>query len=142
VRLPPSVHDLGAQGLVSMMIATARRTGVSAYVGDGANRWPAVHRRDAARLFRLGLERGEAGQRLHAVGEEGVSHKAIAEAIGAKLGIPVRSLEPGEAPGHFGFIAFAIANDMPSSSAVTQETLGWRPTHPGLVEGLMGDYLG
>jgi nucleoside-diphosphate-sugar epimerase len=141
VRLPPSVHDLQAQGLVSMLIAMARQNGVSAYVGDGANRWPAVHRRDAARLFRLGLEHGQPGQRLHAVGEEGVSLRSIAEAIGEKLGVPARSFAPDEAAAHLGFFAGPAANDMPASSAVTQDSLGWRPAGPGLVEGLLGDYL-
>jgi nucleoside-diphosphate-sugar epimerase len=135
------VHDKGAQGLVSMLIATARQTGVSAFVGDGANRWPAVHRRDAARLFRLGLERGQPGQRLHAVAEEGVSLRSIAEAIARKLGIPTRSLDAGQAADHFGWLAMIIGNDVPSSSAVTQQSLGWRPTAPGLLEGLRGDYL-
>ncbi|HLY79585.1 MAG TPA: SDR family oxidoreductase [Caulobacteraceae bacterium] len=140
VRLPPSVHDVQAQGLVTPMAATARQTGVSAYIADGANRWPAVHRRDAARLFRLGLERGEPGQRLHAVGEEAVTLRSIAEAVGAKLGLPTRSLTMEEAPAHFGFFALPASNDMPASSATTQQSLGWRPTHPGLVEGLRGDY--
>jgi nucleoside-diphosphate-sugar epimerase len=141
VRLPPSVHDVQAQGLVSPLIAMARQTGVSAYVGDGANRWPAVHRRDAARLFRLGLERGQPGQRLHAVGEEGVTLRSIAEAIGEKLGLPTRSLDADAAPGHFGFFALPASNDMPASSAATQQSLGWRPAGPGLLQGLLGDYL-
>lgn len=141
VRLPPSVHDLGQQGLVSMLVGVAQQRGVSAYVGDGANRWPAVHRRDAARLFRLGLERGQPGQRLHAVAEEGVSLRSIAEAIGEKLGVPVRSLDADEAPGHFGWLALVASNDVPASSAATQQNLGWRPTQPGLLEGLRGDYL-
>jgi nucleoside-diphosphate-sugar epimerase len=141
VRLPPSVHDLQQQGLVSQLIATARQTGVSAYVGDGANRWPAVHRRDAARLFRLGLEHGKPGERLHAVGEEGVALRTIAEAIGKRLGVPTRSLGADEAAGHFGWLAMAISNDMPASSAVTQQSVGWRPTGAGLLEGLLGDYL-
>ena len=143
VRLPPSVHDRQQQGLVTMLIALARQTGVSAYVGDGdgAARWPAVHRRDAARLFRLGLERGQPGQRLHAVAEEGVSLRAIAEAIGERLGIPTRSLDPSEAPGHFGWLARPASNDMPATSLVTQQSLDWRPTGPGLLDGLLGDYL-
>ncbi len=141
VRLPPSVHDLQAQGLVSPLIAMARQTGVSAYVGDGANRWPAVHRRDAARLFRLGLEHGQPGQRLHAVGEEGVTLRSIADAIGQKLGLPVRSLDAEAAPAHFGFFALPASNDMPASSDVTQQSTGWRPTGPGLLAGLLGDYL-
>jgi nucleoside-diphosphate-sugar epimerase len=141
VRLPPSVHDRQQQGLVSMLIEAARRTGVSAYVGDGGNRWPAVHRRDAARLFCLALERGQPGQRLHAVAEEGVTQRSIAEAIGEGLGVPVRSLDPNAAGDHFGWVAMAMSNDMPASSAVTQQSLGWRPTQAGLLEGLAGDYL-
>lgn len=141
VRLPPSVHDLQAQGLVSQLIAVARQTGVSAYVGEGANRWPAVHRRDAARLFRLGLERGQAGERLHAVAEEGVTLRSIAEAIGQKLGIPTRSLDANEAGIHFGWLGLAASNDVPASSAVTQQSVGWRPTQGGLREGLLGAYL-
>jgi nucleoside-diphosphate-sugar epimerase len=141
VRLPPSVHDLQQQGLVSQLITTARQTGVSAYVGEGANRWPAVHRRDAARLFRLGLERGQAGERLHAVGEEGVTLRAIAEAIGKGLGVPTRSLSAEAAANHFGWLALLISNDVPASSATTQRSVGWRPTRPGLLQGLLGDYL-
>jgi nucleoside-diphosphate-sugar epimerase len=140
VRLPPSVHDVQQQGLASMLIAQARQTGVSAYVGEGANRWATVHRRDAARLFRLGLESGQAGARLHAVGEEGVPLRAIAEAIGEKLGVPTKSLAPDEAFNHFGWLAAVVANDVQATAAVTQQSLGWRPTHRGLVEGLLGDY--
>lgn len=141
VRLPPSVHDRQAQGLVTLLIGVARQTGVSAYVGEGANRWPAVHRRDAASLFRLGLERGHAGERLHAVSEEGVSLRSIAEAIGKSLGVPTRSIGPDEAAEHFGWLALPASNDMPASSAVTQKSVGWRPTRSGLLEGLLGDYL-
>jgi nucleoside-diphosphate-sugar epimerase len=141
VRLPPSVHDLEAQGLVSMLIPLAQQTGVSAYIGEGSNRWSAVHRRDAARLFRLGLERGQAGQRLHAVGEEGLTLRSIAEAIGKRLRVPTRSLSPAEANEHFGWLAMVASNDVPASSVVTQQSLGWRPTGPGLLEGLLGDYL-
>ncbi|MBV8684731.1 MAG: SDR family oxidoreductase [Caulobacteraceae bacterium] len=141
VRLPPSVHDRGGQGLVTMLVALAREKGVSAYVGEGANRWPAVHRRDAARLFRLALERGFAGDRLHAVSEEALTLRAIAEAIGEKLGLPTRSLDPSDAMGHFGWLALPVSNDMPASSIATRESVGWRPSHPGLLEGLRGDYL-
>jgi nucleoside-diphosphate-sugar epimerase len=141
VRLPPSVHDPRRQGLVSQFIAVARQTGVSAYVGEGANRWPAVHRRDAASLFRLALEEGRAGQRLHAVAEEGVTLRSIAEAIGEKLGIPTRGLDAAEAAKHFGWLAPLASSDVPSSSAVTQQIVGWRPTGPGLLTGLLGDYL-
>jgi nucleoside-diphosphate-sugar epimerase len=141
VRLPPSVHDLQAQGLVSLLIALARQTGVSAFVGEGGNRWPAVHRRDAARLFRLGLERGHPGERLHAVSEEGVTLRSIAEAIGKRLGVPTRGIDPSEAAEHFGWIAPIVSNDVPASSAVTQQSVGWRPTEAGLLEGLLGQYL-
>jgi len=141
VRLPPSVHDVGQQGLVTMLIALARQTGVSAYVGDGANRWPAVYRRDAAKLFRLALESGQPGQRYHAVGEQGVPLRSIAEAIGKTLRIPTRGLAPDEAANHFGWLAAFAGNDVPASSAATQESLGWRPAGPGLLEGLLGAYL-
>jgi len=141
VRLPPSVHDRQAQGLVSQLIATARQTGVSAYVGEGAGRWPAVHRRDAARLFRLGLERGQPGQRLHAVAETGVTLRSIAEAIGTKLGIPTRSIDDSAAVAHFGFIGAFASRDASASSVVTQQSVGWRPTEPSLLQGLLGDYL-
>jgi nucleoside-diphosphate-sugar epimerase len=140
VRLPPSVHDLQRQGLTSMLILAAREKGVSAYVGEGAARWPAVHRRDAASLFRLALEQGQPGQRLHAVAEEGVTVRSIAEAIGTRLGVPTRSLDATEAAEHFGWLALVASNDVPASSAVTQQSTGWRPTGPGLLEGLLGDY--
>jgi nucleoside-diphosphate-sugar epimerase len=142
IRLPPSVHDVDRQGLVSMMIERARESGFSAYVGDGLNRWPAVHRRDAARLFVLALDRAQPGARLHAVGEEGVQLRAIAEAIGSGLGLPVRSLTQEEAGPHFGFLAMLIGVDTPAKSAITRETMGWTPTEPGLLEGLRtGGYL-
>ncbi|HET6470656.1 MAG TPA: SDR family oxidoreductase [Pseudomonadales bacterium] len=141
VRLPPSVHDVGQQGIVSMLVATAQQTHVSAYVGDGLNRWPAVHRRDAAHLFRLALERAEPGERLHAVGEEGVTLRSIAEAIGAKLGVPTRSVDPAASADHFGWFAAMASSDMPASSAATQRRIGWRPTQPGLLNGLMDNYL-
>ena len=140
VRLPPSVHDRRQQGLVSQLIVAAKQTGSSVYVGEGDNRWPAVHRRDAARLFRLGLERGQAGQRLHAVGEEGVTLRSIAQAIGTKLGVATRSIDADEAANRFGFLALILAGDVPASSAVTQQSVGWRPEGPGLLAGLLGDY--
>lgn len=141
VRLPPSVHDLQQQGMVSQLIAVARQTGLSAYVGEGAARWPAVHRRDAARLFRLGLERGQAGERLHAVAEEGVVLRSIAEAIGRKLGVPTRSIDASEAANHFGWLAPFTSRDVRASSAVTQQRVGWRPAEAGLLDGLLGGYL-
>lgn len=125
VRLPPSVHGRGDHGFVPALIDVVRRTGVAAYVGDGDNRWPAVHRLDAARLFRLALEKATPGSRLHGVGEEGVPMRAIAEAIGRGLGIPVRSLGAEEAATHFGWMALFVAIDNTTSSALTRESLGW-----------------
>jgi len=133
VRLPPSVHGLGDHGFVPTLIDIARRTGVSAFIGDGANRWPAVHRLDAARLFRLALERAAPGARLHAVAEEGVPLSAIAQAIGAALGVPVRSLPSDQAGAHFDWIAPFVAIDNPTSSALTRAALGWLPKESGLL---------
>ena len=127
VRLP-QVHDRVKQGLVSHAIAIAREKGVSAYVGEGLNRWPAVHLLDAAPLYRLALEKGSAGARYHAVAEEGVSVREIAEAIGRGLKVPVVSKSPEEAGAHFGWLGMFAGFDMPASSALTQERLGWRPT--------------
>ncbi|HWF01447.1 MAG TPA: SDR family oxidoreductase [Caulobacteraceae bacterium] len=142
VRLPPSVHDRERQGLVSLMIERAREAGFSAYVGDGSNRWPAVHRRDAARLFLLALDRAQAGARLHAVGEEGVPLRAIAHAIGEGLRLPVRTLSEAEAAPHFGFLAMLVGVDARATCAITQQTMGWTPSEPGLLDGLRnGGYL-
>ena len=136
VRLP-QVHDRHKQGLVTYLIALAREKGVSAYVGDGRNRWPAVHRLDAAHLYRLALEKGSAGARYHAVAEEGVPLGEIADAIGRGLKVPVVSMSREEAAQHFGFLGFFVSVDGPASSALTQERLGWRPTaQPGLMEDL------
>ena len=136
VRLP-QVHDRFKQGLVTYAIAIAREKGVSAYVGDGLNRWPAVHRLDAAPLYRLALEKGEAGARYHAVDEEGIALREIAEAIGRGLNVPVVALSPEEAAQHFGFLGYFVGADCPASSALTREWLGWRPTaQPGLLADL------
>jgi nucleoside-diphosphate-sugar epimerase len=138
VRLPRSVHLRGsAYGFASALIANAQRTGVSGYVGDGAQRWPAVHRLDAARLFRLAIEHAPAGTNLHAVGDEGDSMRSLAEVIGEVLGIPVEQV-PAE---QFGPLAAIYAVDQPSSSALTRERFNWAPTHPSLLEDLAaGDY--
>lgn len=133
VRLPPSVHGRGDHGFVPALIDIARRTGVAAFVGDGANRWPAVHRLDAARLFRLALEKAAPGSRLHGAAEEGIPMRAIAEAIGEGLGVPVRSLTEDEAPAHFDWMALFVGIDIPTSSALTREALGWSPKESGLL---------
>ena len=135
VRLP-QVHDTRKQGLVTYLIAVAREKGVSAFVGEGLNRWAAVHILDAARLYRLALEKQEAGARYHAVAEEGVPVRDIAEAIGRGLKVPVVSKSPEEAAAHFGWLAMFAGGDLTGSSAQTQRRLGWRPTGPGLITDL------
>jgi nucleoside-diphosphate-sugar epimerase len=135
VRLP-QVHDRVKQGLITYAVKLAREKGVSAYVGDGLNRWPAAHVLDTARLYRLALEKQKAGSRYHAVAEEGVPVRDIAEVIGRGLKVPVVSLSPEEAPAHFGWLSAFVGYDMPASSAQTQERLGWHPTGPGLIADL------
>jgi nucleoside-diphosphate-sugar epimerase len=133
VRLPRSVHDAGGRyGFASMLIQAARHSGVSAYVGDGSQRWPAVHRDDAARLFRLALEEAAPGSVLHAVGDEADPMRAIADVIGRRLDLPVESA-PAE---NFGMLGVIFGVDQPSSSALTRERFGWNPTHPTLLEDL------
>jgi nucleoside-diphosphate-sugar epimerase len=136
VRLGASVHGEGDHGFVPVLIGIAREKGVSGYIGDGANRWPAVHRLDAARLFRLAVESAPAGSVLHGVADEGVPIREIAEVIGRGLDVPVVSVAPEEAADHFGWLAHFLAADIPASSALTRERLGWTPAHPGLVEDL------
>ncbi|BDI29895.1 NAD-dependent dehydratase [Capsulimonas corticalis] len=135
VRLP-QVHDTRKQGLITSLIAVAREKGVAAYVGEGLNRWPAVHLFAAAQVYKLALEKGTPGARYNAVAEEGVSARAIAESLGRGLKIPAVSLSPEEAGEHFGWLGMFVGHDMPASSALTQERLGWRPSGPGLIEDL------
>jgi nucleoside-diphosphate-sugar epimerase len=135
VRLP-QVHDTVRQGLITPAVAIAREKGVSAYVGDGLNRWPAAHVLDVARLYRLALEKREAGARYHAVAEEGIAVRNIAEVIGKGLKVPVVAMSPEQAAGHFGWLAPFAGMDIPASSAQTQKRLGWHPTGPGLIADL------
>ncbi|MDL2254247.1 SDR family oxidoreductase [Ruminococcaceae bacterium OttesenSCG-928-I18] len=134
VRLAPCVHDVDRHGLASMLEGIAKEKGVSAYIGEGANVWPAVHRRDAAHLFCLALENAPAGTRLNAVAEEGIPMREIAEAIGQALGVPAKSIPSEEAEAHFGFFGMSAALDNPTSGAVTRKLLGWAPTHATLLE--------
>jgi nucleoside-diphosphate-sugar epimerase len=143
VSLAPSVHGEGDHhGFVPRLITIAREKGVSAIIGDGANRWPAVHRLDASHLFRLALEAAPAGSQLDGVGDEGVPFRDIAAVIGHHLNLPVRSISREEADAHFGpFLANVAARDFPRSSAQTQELLGWRPVHPGLIADMEQHYF-
>ncbi|MFD7983304.1 SDR family oxidoreductase [Kitasatospora indigofera] len=142
VRLPPTVHGDGDHGFLATLVAIARAKGVSGHPGDGSNRWPAVHRSDAARLFRLALEGAPAGSTLHAVADEGVPVRTLAEVIGRHLGLPVAAVSPEDAAGHFGWLAGFLGVDGPASGAHTGELLGWVPTGPGLVEDLdQGHYF-
>jgi len=138
VRLAPTVHGPGDHGFIPVLIAAARRNGVSAYFGEGTNRWPAIHRRDAARLFRLAIEQAPAGSTLHGVGESAVPIKSISELIGRTLDLPTVALTPAEAAEHLAnpFLAKAFATDAPVSSERTQAILGWTPQHPTLLEDL------
>ena len=136
VRFAPTVHGAGDNGFMALVLQAARTHGSSAYIGDGANRWPAVHRSDAARLVRLGIEHAPAGSVLHGVGEEGVQLRAVAETIGQGLDIPVESIPQEAAGARFGFLAGFLGLDTPASSAATQELLDWRPTGPTLLEDL------
>ena len=135
VRLP-QVHDTVKQGLISPAIEIARQKGMSAYVGDGANRWPAAHVTDVARLYRLALDKHEPGARWHAVAEAGVPVREIAEVIGNRLRMPVRSLSADEAAEHFGWLGAFAGMDLPASSVLTRERLGWEPKGPSLIEDL------
>lgn len=136
VRFPPSVHGRGDHGFVPRLISIARSNGVSAFPGDGANRWPAVHRLDAAHLFRLAVESAPAGARLHGVGDQGVPVREIAEVIGRHLNVVVASVAADQAAEHFGFLGPFFAADLPASSAITQQLLEWHPEQPGLIADL------
>jgi nucleoside-diphosphate-sugar epimerase len=136
VRLPPTNHGDGDNGFIATLVGIAREKGISGYVGDGTNRWPAVHRLDSARLFGLALEQAPVGSTLHAVADEGVPIRDIAEVIGRHLDLPVASIAPEDAGEHFTWLAGFIAADSPASSALTRELLGWQPKHPGLIADL------
>jgi len=142
VRPAPTVHGEGDKGFIPTLIGVARDKGVSAYVGNGLNRWPAVHRLDTAHLFRLALENSTAGARYHAVADEGVPFREIAEVIGQQLNVPVIAKSPEEATDHFGWLSFVVATDNPTSNKLTQERLGWHPSQLGLIADLeMGHYF-
>jgi nucleoside-diphosphate-sugar epimerase len=142
VRFAPSVHGAGDWGFVTFLADAARRRGVSGYLGDGTTKWSAVHRSDAARLIRLGLEAAPPGTRMHAVAEEAVTTREIAEALGTALGLPVTSVDPAAADGHFGVVASFFGLDMTASSARTRELLGWTPTGPTLVDDIRAGAYG
>jgi nucleoside-diphosphate-sugar epimerase len=143
VRLPPIVHSsLDHHGFAHILIAIARQTGVSGYVGDGANRWPSVHTLDAARMYGLALESAPAGSMLHAVADEGIPFRDIAGVIGQGAGVPTASISASDAAGQFAFLGALVGVDNPTSSEVTRKVLGWEPTHPGLIEDLeQGHYF-
>jgi nucleoside-diphosphate-sugar epimerase len=136
VRLPTMVHDRSKQGLATRLIALAKQTGISAYAGDGVNRWPAVHRADAAHLYRLALESGIAGSRYHAIAEDSIPLREIAEVIGKILQVPVIRMSPANASEHFGFLTYFVSSDFQCSSAHTKQALGWNPVHPGVIADL------
>lgn len=136
VRLPPTVHGNGDSAFVPTLIDTARRTGVAGHIGDGSQRWPAVHRHDAARLFRLAVESAPAGAVLHSAAEEGIAQRDIAECIGRHLALPVQPVDPTAAAEHFGWLANFLATDVRASNTRTRELLGWTPTGPGLLADL------
>jgi nucleoside-diphosphate-sugar epimerase len=142
VRLAASVHDVGDHGFVPYLIEVARQKGVAAYLGEGQNRWPAVHRLDAARLFRLALEQAPAGARYHGAADEGIALRDIAAVIGRHLQVPLVSKPLEEAADHFNWMGYFASLDLGASSALTQQQLGWRPTHPGLLADLeQGHYF-
>ena len=142
VRLPPTNHGDGDNGFMAFLVNIAREKGVSGYIGDGTSRWPAVHRLDSARVFHLGVEQAPAGSVLHAVADEGVPIRDIAEVIGRHLDVPVVSVSPEDAPGHFSWLAGFLGLDSPAASTITRELLGWEPAQPGLIADLdQGHYF-
>ncbi|WP_393078346.1 SDR family oxidoreductase [Streptomyces sp. LN704] len=136
VRLSPTCHGDGDNGFMATLVTIARAKGVSGYLGDGANRWPAVHRLDAARLFRLAVEKAPAGSVLHGVAEQGVAIRDVAEVIGRHLDVPVTAVAPEDAAGHFAWLEAFLGLDSPASNTLTRELVGWEPIHPGLLEDL------
>jgi nucleoside-diphosphate-sugar epimerase len=136
LRLPPTVHGDGDNGFMAAIVGIARAQGVSGYLGDGSNRWPAVHRLDAARLFRLAVENAPAGSTLHAVADEGVPIRDVAEVIGRHLDVPVAPISAEAAPGHFTWLAGFLGLDIPASSTLTRELMDWQPAQPGLIDDL------
>jgi nucleoside-diphosphate-sugar epimerase len=136
MRLPPTNHGDGDNGFMATLVAIARDKGASAYIGDGSNHWPAVHRLDSARLFRLAVEKAPAGSTLHAVADEGVPIRDVAEVIGRHLDVPVVSIPAEQAAEHFTWLGGFIGMDAPASSALTRELMGWQPAQPGLIEDL------
>jgi nucleoside-diphosphate-sugar epimerase len=140
LRFPPTVHGDGDHGFIATFVGIAREKGVSAYVGDGSNRWTAVHRSDAARLVRLAAESAPAGSVLHAVGDEGVAFRDIAQALATHLDVPTTSVDPADAVGQFGHLGHFAGIDSPASAAITRELLGWEPTGPSLLEDLGQDH--
>ena len=136
LRLPPTVHGDGDHGFMATLVKVDTDQGVSGYIGDGSNRWPAVHRFDAAHLVRLAVENAPAGSTLHAIADEGVPIRAVAEVIGRHLGLPLASVAPGDAAAHFGWLGAFLALDSPASSELTRELMGWQPAQPGLLDDL------
>ena len=136
VRLAPCVHERVKRGFAGALIDAAQRSGLAGYLGDGSQRWPALHRQDAASLYRLAVERAPAGTVLHGVGEEGVRLRDIAELIAARLGVPARQVPGSQAEAYFGWLATLAATDAPASSTVTRSLLAWEPVHPGLLDDL------
>ncbi len=140
LRLPPTVHGAGDNGFMATLVGIARERGVAGYVGDGSNRWPAVHRSDAARLFRLAVEAAPAGSVLHAAADEGVAFRDIADAMGRHLGVPAASVAPADAAEHFAHLGHFVGLDSPATAAATRELLAWEPTGPSLLEDLEQDH--